>query len=47
MIHGDSSDQPDLDNEEILEILEMINKDAFRQTEVFKVSWDDIIKSNF
>lgn len=45
MIYAQTNPQLELTKDEILEILELINKEAFRQTEIFKIGWEQITQS--
>lgn len=45
MIYSEQNPPEELDNEELVEVLEMISKEAFTETEVFSIGFGKLTKS--
>jgi len=45
MIYSETHQSETLDNEELVEILDMINKEAFTETEVFSIGFGNLMQS--
>lgn len=45
MIHSETFETQPLSFDEVIEVLDMVNKEAFKNIELFKIGWDDLVKS--
>ena len=45
MIHSELNPPEELENEELVEVLEVISKEAFTETEVFSIGFGKLTKS--
>lgn len=45
MIHAETFETQPLSFDEVIEVLDMVNKEAFKNIELFKIGWDDLVKS--